>query len=232
MSVNKYAVIGLGQFGTAIARTLAERGSEVLAIDINPKKTNAIKDEVAYAVSLDCTDLRSLEDQGIDEMEAVVVAIGEDFEGLLLTTVFLLEMNVKRVIARADGAQQRMILEKIGVKEILSPEDEVGISVAERLMNPSILSSLQLRDDYEIVEVKAPPRILGRALEEIDLRQRYGLTVVTIKRQFEVGEKSNGDIQYKHTVLGVPSPSTIIQKGDALIVFGLSKDIKKFTDLS
>jgi len=231
MSVNKYAVIGLGQFGTAIARTLAERGSEVLAIDINPKKTNAIKDEVAYAVSLDCTDLRALEDQGIDEMEAVVVAIGENFEALLLTTVFLLEMDVKRVIARADGLQQRMILEKIGVKEILSPEDEVGISVAERLMNPSILSSLQLRDDYEIVEVKAPPRILGHALEEIDLRQRYGLTVVTIKRQFNVGEKENGEIKYKHTVLGVPSPATIIQKGDALIVFGLSKDIKKFTDL-
>lgn len=232
MSVNKYAVIGLGQFGTAIARTLSERGSEVLAIDINPKRTEAIKDQVAYAVSLDCTDLRSLEDQGIDEMEAVVVAIGENFEALLLTTVFLLEMNVKRVIARADGAQQRMILEKIGVKEILSPEDEVGISVAERLMNPSILSSLQLRDDYEIVEVKAPPRIFGRALEEVDLRQRYGLTVVTIKRQFEVGEKQNGEKKYDQHVLGVPSPATIIQNGDALIVFGLTKDIKKFTDLN
>lgn len=232
MSESKYAVIGLGQFGTAIARTLTERGSQVLAIDIDPKKTEYIKDQVAYAVNIDCTNLRSLEDQNISEMEAVVVAIGKNFEALLLTCVFLLEMNVKRIIARANGAQQRTILEKMGVKEILSPEDEVGISVAKRLMNPSILSSLQLRDDFEIVEVKAPARILGRALEEIDLRQRFGLTIVTIKREFEVGEKENGDIKYTHKILGVPSPSTLIQKEDALIVFGLSKDIKKFTDLN
>ena len=232
MSVNKYAVIGLGRFGTAIARTLADRGSEVLAMDIDPKRTESIKDQVAYAANLDCTNLNNLRDQGIDQMEAVVVAIGENFEALLLTCVFLIEMNVKRIIARANGPQQRMILQKIGVQEILSPEDEVGISVAERLMNPRIVSSIQLKDDYEIVEVKAPSRIIGRALEEIDLRQGYGLTVVTLKREYEIGEKENGETEYDQKVLGVPSPSTIIQKSDTLIVFGLSKNIKKFTDLN
>lgn len=229
---NKYAVIGLGQFGSAIARTLTERGSEVLAIDADAKKIENINGVVRHAVRLDATNKRALETQNIDALAAVVVAIGKDFEALLLTSVHLKELGVERVIVRANGPQQRMILEQIGFNEILSPEDEVGIAVAERLLNPSILSSLQLRDEYEIVEVRAPHRVLGRSLEELSLRERFSLTVVTIKREYNIGEKGNGEPIFEKRVLGVPSPSTLVQKGDTLIVFGKTSDIEKFTNVS
>ena len=122
----KFAVIGLGQFGSAICKKLSEKGAEVIAIDIDEDKVEDIKDRVAYAVQLDSTDLRALQSQNIGEMDAVVVSIGQNFEGMLLTTVKLMELGVKRLIARAQGETQRKILEKLGVTEILSPEEEVG----------------------------------------------------------------------------------------------------------
>ncbi|KAB1064011.1 potassium channel family protein [Salibacter halophilus] len=226
----RFAVIGLGQFGTAIAKKLSERGAEVLAIDNNEMNIQNIKDEVAYAVTLDSTDKKALITQGIKDMDAVVVAIGENFEALLLTTVYLNELNVERIIARANGPQQRMILEKMGVDEILSPEDEVGTVVAERLINPNILSFLQLPDDYEVVEIKAPKGIIGRTLDEVGLRDKYKLTVVTIKRLFE--EEKNGEKVMQEHVLGVPASNTSIQKSDTLMVFGRVRDIEKFIDIN
>lgn len=229
MGPNKYAVIGLGVFGTAIARTLTERGSEVIAIDNDPKKVDRLNGVVRHSLTMDSTNKRLLEAQNLGELEAVVVAIGKNFEALLLTAVHLKEMGINRIIVRANGPHQRTILEQIGFKEILSPETEVGIAVAERLLNPNLLSSLNLRDDYEIDEIKAPSRTLGRTLAELALRERYQLTVITIKREFRLGENENGQTQYEKHVLGVPSPSTIIQNGDALIVFGKTTDIEKFT---
>ncbi|MGB0807070.1 MAG: potassium channel family protein [Salibacteraceae bacterium] len=229
MGNNKYAVIGLGVFGTAIARTLTERGSEVIAIDNDAKKIERMKGVVRHTLEIDSTNKRVLEAQNLTDLEAVVVAIGKDFEALLLTAVHLKEMGINRIIVRANGPQQQTILEQIGFKEILSPENEVGIAVAERLLNPNILSSLQLRDDYEIDEVKAPARTLGRTLAEIGLRERFNLTVVTIKREYRLGLTEDGETTFEKRVLGVPSPATIIQNGDTLIVFGQISDIEKFT---
>jgi trk system potassium uptake protein TrkA len=138
----KIAVIGLGQFGFAIARSLAEQGAEVMALDSNDERIEQIKDFVAHAVALDATDKKALEAQNIKEMEAVVVAIGENFEALLMTTVQLMEMKLPRIIARASNDQQRMILQRIGVKEVLSPEEEVGRTFASALINPDIKSFL------------------------------------------------------------------------------------------
>jgi trk system potassium uptake protein TrkA len=229
MATNKYAVIGLGVFGTAISRTLTERGSEVIAIDNDHQKVERMKGVVRHTLEIDSTNKRVLEAQNLSDVEAVVVAIGKDFEALLLTAVHLKEMGINRIIVRANGPQQQTILEQIGFKEILSPENEVGIAVAERLLNPNILSSLQLRDDYEIDEVKAPARTLGRTLAEIGLRERFNLTVVTIKREYRLGVTEDGETTYEKRVLGVPSPATIIQNGDTLIVFGQISDIEKFT---
>jgi trk system potassium uptake protein TrkA len=226
----KYAVIGLGLFGSAIARALSEKGAEVLAIDNEDDNIQDIKDEVAYAVTLDATNKRALSTQGIEDMDAVVVAIGEDFEALLLCTVYLLEMNVKRIIARANGVQQRMILEKIGVKEILSPENEVGKVVAERLLNPNIISYLQLPDNYEIVEIVTPKGIINRKLEELELRNKYKLNLITIKRQFE--ETVKGDIVKEQHVLGVPHSNSIIEETDTLVIFGRIKDIERFCEIN
>lgn len=227
---NKFAVIGLGQFGNSIARTLAQRGAEVLAIDINIDHVEALKDEVAYAVALDATDLKALKAQNIADVDAVVVAIGENFEGLLLTTVLLLELKVERIIARAANAQQRMILQKMGVTEILSPEDTVGISVAEMLLHPNMKSFLSLGDNYEIVEINTPKRIVDQTIKEVRLRENYNLNLITIKREFE--EKVDGEMVKKQRVIGVTTGDTVLKESDVIILLGKSEAVEKFIEIN
>ena len=230
MADNRFAVIGLGQFGNAIARQLSQRGAEVIAIDSREDAIEDIKDDVAYAVSLDATDIRALKAQNLQDVDAVVVAIGENFESLLLCSVLLKELGVNRVIARANGSQQRMILEKIGLKEILSPENEVGSAVAERLLNPNIISTLLLPDDYEIVEIKTPPAIANRTIEDVGLRTKYNLNLITVKREFDTNVK--GQAAREQHIIGVPESATILYETDTIIVFGQAKDINRFIDIN
>lgn len=228
--INRFAVIGLGQFGMSIARTLATRGAEVLAIDILLDKVEFIKDEVAHAVALDTTDIKALTAQNIQDMDAVVVAIGENFEGLLLTTVLLQELEVKRIIARAASPQQRMILEKMGVKEILSPEETVGMTVAEMLLHPNMRSFLPLADDYEIVEIRTPKRIANKTVRELALRQKYNLNLITIKRMYE--EERGGKVNQVEHIIGVPKGDTVLYETDILIVLGKTNDVTRFMEVN
>lgn len=230
MADNRFAVIGLGQFGNAIARQLSQRGAEVIAIDMDEEAVEDIKDDVAYAVALDATDIKALKSQNVQDVDAVVVCIGDDFEALLLCTVLLKELNVERVIARANGKQQRMILEKLGLKEILSPENEVGTAVAERLLNPNILSTLMLPDDYEIVEIKTPHAIANRTINDVGLREKYNLNLITVKREFDVNVK--GQTSREQHIIGVPGSDTILYETDTIIVFGQAKDINRFIDIN
>ena len=226
----RFAVIGLGIFGTSIARNLASRGAEVLAIDWILDKVEALKDEVAYAVSLDSTDEKALLAHNINDMDAVVVAIGENFEGLLMTTVLLLELKVKRVIARAANTQQYKILEKMGVSEILSPEGEVGRTVAEMLLHPNMKTFLPLPDNYEIVEINTPLKIANKSLKTVGLRENYNLNLITIKRTFE--EKVDGQFKNISHIIGVPQGETILNESDILILIGKHQDVNKFVEIN
>ena len=232
MSDQRFAVIGLGQFGSAIAKNLSNRGAEVLAIDSSLEKVEGIKDEVSHAVALDATDKKALLSQNIQDVDAVVVAIGENFQALLLCTFLLIELKVKRIITRSMGNDQRRILEKMGVTEILSPEDEVGGNVAEMLINPNVVMCMQLPDDYEIVEVKAPSAIFGRNLGDIGLREKYKLNLVTVLRKKEGSTEENDNNTKDYHIIGVPDSNTIIQKTDIIIIFGLTKNIERFLEIN
>jgi len=230
MSDQRFAVIGLGQFGSAIARNLSKRGAEVLAIDLSIDKVENLKEEVSHAVALDATDKKALLSQNIQDVDAAVVAIGENFEGLLLCTFLLMELKVKRIITRAMGPDQRRILEQMGVNEILSPEDEVGMNVAEMLINPDVVMCMQLPDDYEIVEVKAPSEACGRNLEDIGLREKYKLNLVTILRKDPDATGDNKDKDYH--IIGVPNSETVIEKTDIIVLFGSTKNIERFLEIN
>ena len=219
---DKFAVIGLGQFGSAIAKKLAEKGAEILAIDSDPEKVESIRDYVTYGVTLDATSRPALESQNIAEMDAVVVSIGQNFECTMLTVVQLQSLGVKRLMARAQGETQRRILTKLGVEEILSPEEEVGKNVAERLLTPGMLMAVQLPDNYEIVEVEAPKSTVGRSLEDIGLTKKYKLSLITLLR------KTNGD----HHILGVPEDDTVVEPNDLMVVFGTTKDVERFIHIN
>jgi trk system potassium uptake protein TrkA len=219
---DKFAVIGLGQFGSAIAKKLAEKGAEILAIDSDPEKVESIRDYVTYGVTLDATSRPALESQNIAAMDAVVVSIGQNFECTMLTVVQLQSLGVKRLMARAQGETQRRILTKLGVEEILSPEEEVGKNVAERLITPGMLMAVQLPDNYEIVEVEAPKSTVGRSLEDIGLAKKYKLSLVTLLR------KTNGD----HHIMGVPEQETVVEPNDLMVVFGTTKDVERFIHIN
>lgn len=222
MVSNKFAVIGLGVFGSAIARKLAQRGADVVAIDEVVDKVEAINKEVAYAVALDSTNKEALLAQNIAAMDAVVVSIGSSFQNLMLTVFQLQEIGVKRIIARAQGETQRKILSKMGIEHILSPELEVANNVAEQLTNPGVLMCVELPDEYEIVEVEAPRNTVGKSLEGVGFRQKYNINLVTVL------QKSGNE----HHIHGVPAPDTILNEGDILLVFGLIKDINRFIDVN
>jgi len=218
----RFAVIGLGQLGNSIARTLAERGAQVIAVDQDIELVERIKDQVAHAVALDATDSKALQAQDVHRVDAAVVTIGEDFESLLLTTVVLQELEVKRIIARAASEQQHAILSKLGVSEILSPERKIGESVAKALLQPSIRSFLSLSEEYEIIEIEAPAKLAGKTLVEIDLRRKFNLNLITIKR----GEDND---QPKYFI-GVPSSETEIEEGDLLFMMGSQEDVQHFIE--
>ena len=230
MNYSKFAVIGVGRYGATIARRLAEKGAQVFAFDPDEEKIEGIKDDVAFAVTLDATDIRALRSQNIDDMDAAVVAIGENFEATILTCVHLLDLGVKRVIARASGEHQRLILQKVGVLEILTPEDEVAFVVREKLINPSIVSFLQLPDDYEIAEIIAPKGTVGRTIDGIQFRNKYELTLITIKREYNI-QRNSEEITEQH-VVGVPKSDTVIMERDTLVVFGTSKSVQRFIDIN
>lgn len=218
----RFAVIGIGRFGTAIATKLAIKGAEVIAIDSNQDRINSIKDNVTYSVVLDSTDINALKSQNITEMDAVVISIGEDFQSLLLTTFALQELGVKRIMVRAQGDAQQKILSRMGIKEILSTEDEVSNNVSEQLMNPSVLLYVPLPDEYEIIEIKAPKGVIDRTLLDIGLRTKYKINLITLLRK-------RGK---EHHIVGVPKGDTIIEEEDLILVFGSSKNISRFIEIN
>lgn len=156
----RFAVIGIGRFGSAIATKLVKKGAEVIVIDNNKDRIDSVKNDITYSVVLDSTDKNALLSQNINDMDAVVVSIGENFQSLLLTTFLLQEIGIKRIIVRTQGEAQKKILTKMGITELLSPEEEVSNNITETLINPSVLLYVPLPDNYEIKEIKAPRRVI------------------------------------------------------------------------
>lgn len=226
---SRFAVFGIGRYGKQIALSLASKGAEVITFDTNPNRSESIKDDVALAVTLDSTDIRSLQSQNVQEMDAAIVAIGENFEATVLTSLNLLDLGVPRVIVRSNGEHQQRILSSLGIQEILTPESEVASIVSERLIHPNIGGFLELPDDYEIAEIHAPQNCIGRTLGSIDLTNRYELRLITIRRKFS-GEKE-GEPDQEH-IIGVPKADMVIQDTDTLVVFGTLNGVKRFLEIN
>jgi len=229
MKNQQFAVIGLGQFGEAIARSLSKKGAQVMAIDANPDRVDYISSEVTYAVTLDATDKKALASQNIQDFDAVVISIGENFENLLLCAVNLMELGVSRIIARAKGDANKLILQRLGIEEIFQPEFEVGAVVAERLLNPSILSFMKMPDEYAITEINPPQKLIGKRLDEISLRKNYHINLITIKRKYQPKEDGKPEVMH---ITGVPQADTVIHDNDQLVIFGREKDLLKLIEVN
>ena len=226
MKSMRYVVIGIGKYGSRIALEMAGRGAEVFAIDCVEERVEQVADEVAIAITMDSTDPKALRSQKLEGMDAAVVAIGENFEATVLTTLNLMDLGIPRVIVRASGRDQERILRKLGVEEILAPETEFAGIVAERLMNPNLRGFLELPDDFEIAEIKAPTGCVGRTLGDIDLTNRYELRLITIRRTY------NEQGRDQEHLIGIPRPDTTVQETDTLVVFGTLGSVNRLIEVN
>ena len=213
----KVAVIGLGRFGRALVEGLEEVGVEVLAIDSDMDNVESIKDTATSAVRMDASDVRSLRANDLDQMDVVVVAIGEQFEAAMLTVQELISMGITNVYARAISPTHRRILERMSIAGVVSPTEEAGRRFARRLAHPGLLDYIELSEDYEIAEVTTPPKLTGHTLGTLALVKRYNVTVVTIRRP---GER-------KSTIIGTPTADTEVREDDVLILAGRREDIQR-----
>ncbi|MCB2203815.1 TrkA family potassium uptake protein [bacterium] len=219
--VKRFAVIGLGYFGKNLARELTQNGAEVIAIDNTMTKIEEIKDEVAYAVRLDSTDEKTLRNQGLEDLDGVIVSIGEDFENALLTCVLLLEFGCKNIIVKSTSPIHTRIFKSVGVHKIVSPDLDMAQRLAGSLISTSILDAIPLTDRYSILQVKAPTFMEGRTLKELDLRREHNVNLITIKRKKDVISDGPEDI------IGVPMADTKIEKHDTLILMGERNSIER-----
>ncbi|MGY6561734.1 MAG: potassium channel family protein [Luteibaculaceae bacterium] len=225
--MRKYIVIGLGNFGSTLAQALTDNNDDVIAVDIDINKIEAIKDKVSHAVALDTRELHALNSLPISDVDAVIVGIGEAFEASIMTTALLKQLKAKKIICRTINQLHTTILESLKVDEILMPEQDAALKLANRLDLQNVMNSLNLNTDYSIVEIKAPKRYVGQKLIEINFKERYGVELITLKKY---SEKSN--IFGLDTAVYQIDEECLKQKleaKDILVFFGKNNSIIKMT---
>ena len=222
--MKRFMVIGLGRFGRRMAQALTEAGHEVVAIDRREELVERVRDEVALAVCLDATDADLLKSQGAADIDVAVVCIGEDFEANALTTATLKSLGVRLVIARASTEIQRRILASIGADRVVLPEEEMAVRLASQLANPNIIEHLELAEGHSLIQIRAPGEWLGRTLGEIDLRRKYEVNLVAIKRSI-VSRTPDGGESVEQQVVDLPLAHTVIREGDVLVLVGSTESL-------
>lgn len=209
----KFCVIGLGRLGYQVATTLAENGMEVLAIDSNENIIASIRDHVTQAICMRVTDENSLRSIGIDEMETVIVAMGENFDqSVLITALLKKKLNIPRVIARAINEIHKEILQLVGADQHILPEREVGIRIADNLSSP-FMDLIRLDNDFSISQVMAPAHCIDKTIQEIDFFNSYAINCIGIKQA--------------NNIIDI-DPLHVVTKTDKLILSGTNNNLKKF----
>lgn len=206
MRKKQYVVIGLGRFGSSIAKTLYSIGNDVLAIDIDGEIVQEISDYVTHAVQADTTEESNLKTLGISNFDVAVIAIGSDTQASIMTTLLVKDLGVKTIIAKANSELHGRVLKKIGASRVIFPERDMGIRVAHNLVSTSILDHIELSRDYSLAEIESPEEWVGKTLKELNMRHKYGINVMALKRNDEINIS--------------PSADEKIEKGDIIVAIG------------
>lgn len=213
--MKRVVVIGLGIFGSQLARQLYESGLDVIAVDKNKEVVQKIKDYSTKAVLADASDKEVLESIGVNENDVVVISFGEDLSASTLLTLHLKELKVKTIIVKVPNEDYKRILLKVGASEAIIPEREMANRVARSIISPSVLEYLPISEDYTIVELAPPTGFIGKSLTDLDLRKKYNLQVIAIR-----------DVLTEKLQL-VPQATSILKHSDVLVVIGREEDIQK-----
>ena len=191
-----YAVIGLGNFGKAVAVTMANAGQDVIAIDKSILAVQAIAESVPNAVCADAMDIELLKEAGIQDADVVIVAMGTQLEASVITILNLKELGIKKIIAKANNERFKYVLERIGADSVIQPENEMGQRVAISLINPKIIDVFHITNDYAIMEIKAPELWWNRKVDMLNLRELYGVNIIGIRKANENKVETNVKKEY------------------------------------
>lgn len=217
MAKKQFVVIGLGRFGTSVAKTLYALGNDVLAIDSDEDMVQNISDSVTHSVQADATDENSLRSLGIRNFDVAVVTIGSDIQASVMVTLLVKELGVKYIIAKANNELHAKVLYKIGADRVVLPERDMGVRVAHNLVSSNILDYIELSPDYSIAEIVSPKEWHGRNLKDLSVRANYGINVVAIKKDNDINVSPNAE--------------DVIEAGDIVVAIGGAEELSRLENL-
>ena len=215
--MKSYVVVGLGRFGSGVARELCRLGCEVLAMDVSDDLVSQLANDVTHAVVGDGQDKEVLRALGAGEFDCAIVAIGDDLAASVLATMNLKELGVAKIICKAHDETHRRVLEKLGADQVMIPEQEQAYRLARSLSSPNVLDYIELSDEYGIIEVPAPVLWSGKTLRELNVRAKLGVSILAIRRNDSFTVSPDADFAIAH--------------GDVMVVLGDSKALKKVQKL-
>jgi len=210
----QFVIIGCGRFGSAVAQELTKLGREVMIVDVDQDVVQNMSNIVTYAVQADVTDANTVKTLGIGNFDTAIVTMGANIQGSMLATLLVKETGVKKVISKAQSKVHSQILYKIDADRVIFPEREMGIRLAKNLVSKNVLEFIELSEDYSVIELRVTEDWIGKTLEELDMRKKYGVNVVAIKNLNDVNI----------SVLG----SYEIQENDRLVVIGQNENLNQF----
>ncbi|OUM90843.1 MAG: potassium uptake system protein [Bacillus thermozeamaize] len=216
MMKKQFVVIGLGRFGSSVAKTLSKMDYEVLAIDRDEERVQEHAGIVTHVVQADATDENALKSLGIRNFDVVVIAIGEDIQSSIMATLIVKEMGVPTVVVKARNELHGKVLQKIGANKVIFPERDMGIRVAHNLISPNILDFIEFAEDYSIVDISVSPAMVGKSLAELNIRARYGCNIIAIKN----GKNINI----------APRAEDRLREGDIMVVIGHNDDLQELEE--
>lgn len=215
--MKQVCIIGLGQFGSHLARTLAKMDCDVLAADMSEKQVAAIRDDVQQAVVLDGRSFEALKSVVTKDTDEAIVSLGEHMEASILATLHLKEIGVKRIRAKASSKDHAAILKAVGAKDVIFPEQETAERMAHRIVNPDLLDYLPLSREYRVVEISVPPKFVGQTLAQLHVRRQYNVLVIAIRPTQGMEPEF------------MPPADKTLQSGNTLVMIGKEADIEAFS---
>jgi trk system potassium uptake protein TrkA len=213
--MGKYAVIGLGNFGFFLARSLFEEGKEVIGVDRNKERVQRLQAFCSYGIVGDATDRSVLESLGLDEGDAAFVSLGDNISASVLVTLYLKDLHMEKVYVKIISEDHGRALERIGATEVIFPERDLAKKLAKTLLSPNLIDYIPLSDEYNIVEIAPPKEFVGKTLGELMLRNKYNITILAVR----------GIVPEKITMN--PGGSFAIKDSDILLALGTPEDIQK-----
>lgn len=223
----KIIVLGLGNFGTALSVRLTDMGHEIIGVDSSLEKVDALKNKLSTTICLDAGNPDAISVLPVKEVDLVIVAIGTNFSASIQAVASLKQSGAKRILARAISVLHLGVLQTLGVERVISVAKDAAEILAQSLSLSDFISSYRVDAEHYIVQFTAPDAIIGKSIAESDIESRFGLQVITIKRYRNV-KNLLGLVHSERAVTGMPTPDTVVEQGDIVVVYGKLRDYDDF----